>query len=299
MNEHSVGSKDRIGSQDRAVSGFNMSWMAPRRPDHVDLIMYTYDRGRFTLPPLSGFGIAFGLNHNIEIRRYISNRLVHRGTCHRQPSLIAPHTEPADWEFDGPGRAAVAYLDLASMRRAAEELDFDLGEPDLPSLYQTERPEILHLCQLIADAPDQFAGSTLAHECLTNMLSLNVLRCYKADKVSRDIQGKPLSASEMEIIRQYVEDHLEIGVTVQDLARLLGTNRWRISRHFKDAFGESFPRYVKSRRIQRAADLLRGTELSLTDVAAKVGFSDQSNFTTAFREILDATPRRYRIQMRA
>ena len=65
-------------------------------------------------------------------------------------------------------------------------------------------------------------------------------------------------------------------------------------RAFKQAFGETPHRYVIQRRLDRAAALLRGSDLSIAQIAYKVGMSSQAHLTTLFRKHRGTTPRAFR-----
>jgi AraC-like DNA-binding protein len=64
-------------------------------------------------------------------------------------------------------------------------------------------------------------------------------------------------------------------------------------RSFKRAFGETPHEYLRRRRIERAKELLRGTDLSVTDISLEVGFQSLGSFGAAFREIVGESPGRY------
>ena len=65
---------------------------------------------------------------------------------------------------------------------------------------------------------------------------------------------------------------------------------------FKSVYGTSIAAHIKEHRMEEAARLLRDDSLSLSDVAAKVGYTNQSKFTAAFKEQFGMLPREYRKQ---
>jgi AraC-like DNA-binding protein len=65
------------------------------------------------------------------------------------------------------------------------------------------------------------------------------------------------------------------------------------ARSFRRAFGETPHQYLVRRRVERAADLLRSTELSATDVGLEVGFATLSSFSKAFRALMGESPSAY------
>jgi len=83
-------------------------------------------------------------------------------------------------------------------------------------------------------------------------------------------------------------------LTVADLARAAGLSRAHFSREFRRAFGESPHVYLLTRRLERAAALLRTTDRSVADICIAVGLDSIGSFTTSFTRTFGRTPTAYR-----
>jgi AraC-like DNA-binding protein len=83
-------------------------------------------------------------------------------------------------------------------------------------------------------------------------------------------------------------------LTVAILARAAGLSPAHFSREFRRAFGESPHQYLLTRRLERAAALLRTTDRPVTEICFAVGWSSVGSFTTCFRRVYGATPVAYR-----
>jgi AraC-like DNA-binding protein len=81
---------------------------------------------------------------------------------------------------------------------------------------------------------------------------------------------------------------------VDDLARAAGLSRAHFSREFRRAFGESPHAYLLTRRLERAAALLRTTDRSVADICFSVGLQSVGSFTTSFTNTFGASPTAYR-----
>jgi AraC-like DNA-binding protein len=81
---------------------------------------------------------------------------------------------------------------------------------------------------------------------------------------------------------------------VDDLARAAGLSRAHFSREFRRAFGESPHAYLLTRRLERAAALLRTTDRSVADICLSVGLQSVGSFTTSFRRMHGMSPTAYR-----
>ncbi len=83
-----------------------------------------------------------------------------------------------------------------------------------------------------------------------------------------------------------------LGVT--EMARAAGLSRAHFSREFRRAFGESPHAYLLTRRLERAAALLRDTDRSVADICFSVGLRSVGSFTTSFTRAFGRAPTSYR-----
>jgi AraC-like DNA-binding protein len=83
-------------------------------------------------------------------------------------------------------------------------------------------------------------------------------------------------------------------LSVDDLARAAGLSRAHFSREFRRTFGESPHAYLLTRRMERAAALLRTTDHSVADICFAVGLQSVGSFTTTFTRLYGLSPTAYR-----
>jgi len=83
-------------------------------------------------------------------------------------------------------------------------------------------------------------------------------------------------------------------LTVEDMARAAALSRSHFSREFRRAFGESPHVYLLTRRLERAASLLRSTDRSVADICIAVGLDSVGSFTTSFTRMFGRSPSTYR-----
>jgi AraC-like DNA-binding protein len=81
---------------------------------------------------------------------------------------------------------------------------------------------------------------------------------------------------------------------VADLARAAGLSPAHFSREFRRAFGESPHAYLLTRRLERAASMLRTTDRSVADICVTVGLTSVGSFTTSFSRLYGQSPTAYR-----
>src|SRR3712207_3109670 len=83
-------------------------------------------------------------------------------------------------------------------------------------------------------------------------------------------------------------------IGVDDMAHAAGLSRAHFSREFRRAFGESPHAYLMTRRLERAAALLRSTDRSVATICLDVGFQSLGSFTTTFTRTYGMSPTAYR-----
>jgi AraC-like DNA-binding protein len=83
-------------------------------------------------------------------------------------------------------------------------------------------------------------------------------------------------------------------LTVSDMARAAGLSRAYFSREFRETFGQSPHAYLLTRRLERAAALLRDTDHPVAEICLSVGLQSVGSFTTSFTRTYGASPTAYR-----
>jgi AraC-like DNA-binding protein len=116
-------------------------------------------------------------------------------------------------------------------------------------------------------------------------------RCYSRSK-SPDSRALLRLAQAI----SYLEANSAEPVDLDELARIAHLSKRSFIRAFRAAMGSSPIAYLIQLRVNRAAALLRQSELSITEIALRVGFNDSNYFTRQFHKIFGVSPRTYRRQ---
>ncbi len=88
----------------------------------------------------------------------------------------------------------------------------------------------------------------------------------------------------------YIDAHLEGPLTLEELGSVVQYSPFHLARRFRQATGQTLHQYVTCRRLAKAQALLAATDLPLQQIAAQVGFSDQSHLSNAFRKGFGCAP---------
>ena len=107
--------------------------------------------------------------------------------------------------------------------------------------------------------------------------------------------GHPANMEEIAVqVHGWLLEHLEQRVTIEQLSKQFHVNPTGLKQAFRARYGDSLAAHVNRHRMERAAELLASTTLSIGEIAQRVGFTGQSRFTLAFKERYGRTPSQYR-----
>lgn len=97
---------------------------------------------------------------------------------------------------------------------------------------------------------------------------------------------------------RHMEEHYADPISMKSMAGLAGLSSTHLNRSFQDLFSMTPTRFLHSLRLEKARQLLVGTDRKVGEIAYETGFHDQSHFTRHFRRQTGMTPRSYRIRFR-
>ena len=92
----------------------------------------------------------------------------------------------------------------------------------------------------------------------------------------------------------HIDRHYAASLDLDQLAAVAGVSKYHFVRCFSVAYGETPIRFLTRRRIERAQDLLRGANLTVTEICMMVGFASLGSFSARFRQLVGESPVTYR-----
>jgi AraC family transcriptional regulator len=138
-------------------------------------------------------------------------------------------------------------------------------------------------------------GGRLYAEGLGTALAVHLLRRYGSTSPSaRVIYRGGIASRPLRRVIDYINEHLQGELSLAELSRLAKLSPHHFATAFKASTGISPHQYVIERRIERARELLRRNENSISEIAYAVGFSSQTHLTAHFRRTMGLTPRMFR-----
>jgi AraC family transcriptional regulator len=209
---------------------------------------------------------------------------------------VVPAGYPTQWRWSGHKESFHIDLEPGLVSRVGTEaFGLDPARVVVPPLDGLDLPP-LRSAMLAVDAELTAGGigDRLATESLATVLAVQLLRHVLAPRRPERGPDGALPPERLRAIVEYIEEHLGAALSLEQMARVAHMSPYHFARLFKNSTGLPPHQYVIARRVERAKQLLRGLNRpSLAEVAADIGFADQSHFTRHFRRLVGVTPRRF------
>jgi AraC-like DNA-binding protein len=155
--------------------------------------------------------------------------------------------------------------------------------------------QLAEAAQLITRLEHELSARPAGHRFMARSHLMHLIgflsRCY-ADTDATERRSL-LALGE---VLSFIEKHYAEKITVDRLADMAAMSESSLMRSFRRVTGKSPIDYVLGLRMAKAAELLRGSDLTVTEVAFRCGFNDSNYFSRQFRKVMGTSPRGYRKQ---
>jgi AraC family transcriptional regulator len=266
------------------------------------------EAARYRAAPASELNAPAITHHRLFLfaRRPEELDLVYEGVKRHLPPpaesiSLVPAGSPARVRWSGRCDALLVYLEPGLVARvAAEAFGLDPARLTVPPLDALDLPPLRAAMTAVdAELTAGGAGGRLAAESLANLLAVHLIRHILARRRPSRGRDGALPPGRLRAVVAYVEEHLGAGPSLEQMAAVAGLSPYHFARQFKAATGVPPHQYVIMRRVERAKELLHaGTDLYVAEVAARAGFSDQSQFSRHLKHVVGVTPGRFRAPAR-
>jgi AraC family transcriptional regulator len=157
-----------------------------------------------------------------------------------------------------------------------------------------------HLSQLARNLANELmqeqAGQEMVIAALMEQLLVHLLRHHSNVRRSAELELSRVGLVDRRIRRavELMHAHLDRDLPLEEIASAAYLSPFHFARLFKKLTGASPHAYLATLRAAQAQTLLSDTDLSVTEVSARVGYASSSHFTKAFRQATGLTPRAFR-----
>ncbi len=260
--------------------------------------------GDLNQPPLRENVIAVHLGGPKQVTRSQGRRSARFEVAENTITLM-PAFEPFRWSTEGPVEFAHLVLPDAFLRRiAVEEFDREPGTLRLEPVVGVGGDFAGRLFGTLLSELELPQGGRLYRDSLLMVLSCTLLRRFSSLRSHAGGQVTPVGAAkgglagwQLRRIGDYMRANLAEDVALSTLIGLTGLSRAQFFKAFHQSTGRSPVAYLTDLRIQRACDLLAGSDLTVAGVALAVGF-DAGRLGVLFRKHVGMTALAYRREFR-
>ncbi|MHA6482242.1 helix-turn-helix domain-containing protein [Paenibacillus sp. strain BS8-2] len=166
---------------------------------------------------------------------------------------------------------------------------------DMPYCYEGMDQGVIE--GLFRELVDAHSDPSIAARLKEKAMLLQILSLLMEEKPPRIRQSQSQEMERLLLIRQYVDDHLDQEMTLEELAEVLHLHPNYFSKYFKRHFGMPPLKYVSRKRMEHAKHILKTTSQSVKEVAAATGFDDANYFSKTFRREVGFSPSEYRLNV--
>jgi AraC family transcriptional regulator len=190
------------------------------------------------------------------------------------------------------------YLRPLFVRSAVEGFDASYKEITLTPQIGFQSRHIRHIAMsLLSELNEANVMGRLYADSLAIGLAIQLIRRYSSLKDVHLGHGG-MAPHRLRKAISLIDHHLAVEeegrVALRAVAQEVSMSYFHFSRAFKQSMGMTPTNYIAERRIERAKQLMQETELPISEIALRSGFSSQSHFTTSFRRLAGVTPRSFR-----
>ena len=129
------------------------------------------------------------------------------------------------------------------------------------------------------------------NEKLGSLLTLLMEQSWHPESVTVSRKRMELAA-----VKEYLDEHFTEKIMLEELAEKFFINKFYLSKIFKETYGTTVNNYLISKRITRAKQLLRFTDMTVDEIGVAAGMGDANYFSRMFRKVEGISPREYRKQ---
>jgi AraC family transcriptional regulator len=260
-------------------------------------IQVRHESVEWNVPPLDNHCIIIQTGPSARMSVFIGGQSFDR-RVETGEIIIVPAGIPSYWRLNDEvvNESLHLYLSPQLIREAAASFGFGGSHIAIEPQIGVCDEQLHHLgMSLLCELKEANVLGRLTADSLAYVLALQLVRrssILKDVKVSRGGMAPNKLRKAIEFINQSLEQVQTVAVSA--IAAKVGMSYFHFSRAFKQSMGVSPVAYMIEGRVEQAKKLLAETDVPISEIAQRVGFSSQSHFSATFRKLARTTPQAFR-----
>lgn len=208
-------------------------------------------------------------------------------------AVISAATALKSWYDEAEQDDIYLHLEPDFIKNTALGADLNPDKIEIVTSLDSRSPVIESMARIAFDElqRNDATATNLYADSVANILAVQLLREYSSEKMppeKRYVNG--LTNKKLALVLELIESDLSEDLPLKVLANAAGLSEYHFLRMFKQSTGYTPHQYVISQRIERARELLKKTDMTITEIAYLLGFSTPAHFTHHFRRKTGLTP---------
>lgn len=251
------------------------------------------------LHPGDGYAPPHG-SHTIAVAHRAVRRIVWEGDCstriarlRRTGSVIIPSDEKGKLYCDEAASFTAIHLSEERVARCAAVFCRDM--PTKLQLHlSNEDGRIAALVEMLTEQQAPHGECRLFVQRCLDVLCAYLISHHSHDAPAVRHVKRGLAEWQVDRVIEYMRKHLDLPISLEDLAAQIGLSRFHFCTAFRLATGQTPHEYLRELRIETAAKLLLESRHSIAEIALAVGYETPSSFTARFGRQMGVTPTEFR-----
>lgn len=238
--------------------------------------------------------IAFSLDNELRSgERWLDGKLKREARNEGDIAIIpAGIAQRCNWSITA--QFTIVAIDPALLQHVGQ----DWVNPDCIELiphFMTQQDALIQgiISTLREEVEQSKMGGQLLIDSLRTTLAIHLLRNYCTTQPKVASQADGLSKPKLQQVTDYIQENLHQDIKLIELAAIAQLSPYHFLRLFKQTTNTTPHQYILQCRIEKAKFLLQHSQISIAEIASRVGFCDQSHLTRCFKRNLGVTPRQF------
>ena len=206
---------------------------------------------------------------------------------------IAPPGVPRTAKVEGSGEVTAIFLDPLIVAQVAKA-QIEIGSLEIVPQFGIRDPLIYQIgsaldAELLSDLP----SAPIYAESLGAALAAHIVAKYTIRNPGLAREAR-LSRTQLRRSVEFIHENLQADISLSEIAAVANMSKYHFAKSFRRAIGIAPHKYLVKLRMEKARDLLASEDLSIEEVANRVGYADKGHFSAQFLKVVGSTPHRYR-----